>query len=346
MKLIKYLTRNFTLLEHSLIARSVMKKSIPIPELRYRKVVDIYKNNLIDVYVLPEDKERQHNWILKEINKNRALLTEHLKKGIAKAKQIVDASNSVKIERASDKELITELEKLRKAFNEFGLYLEFTHYIGMSGMELTKDETKMLSYLHEFRKKGYLKFFNALKSISKEIGKIKGIENIDFLTFDELISFLTGRLSNDYVKSEQEHRKKNYLAVFEEGKDTKVITKNFNSEYSKINNIIIKPEEKEIKGKGIGKGKVIGEVAKITQLTSMVKEGKIIVTTMTNPDIVPMLRKSLAIITDEGGILCHAANVAREFGIIAVIGTKNATEVLKDGDLIEVDADKGVVRKI
>ena len=79
MKLMKYFTRDFTLLEHSFIVGSVMKESIPIPELRYKMVVDVYINRLIDVYVLPEDKEKQHNWILKQIKKDRAFLTEHLK---------------------------------------------------------------------------------------------------------------------------------------------------------------------------------------------------------------------------------------------------------------------------
>ena len=67
---------------------------------------------------------------------------------------------------------------------------------------------------------------------------------------------------------------------------------------------------------------------------------------MTHPDVTLALKKSLAIVTDEGGLLCHAANIAREFGIISLIGTKIATKVLKDGDLVEVDANKGIVKII
>lgn len=74
--------------------------------------------------------------------------------------------------------------------------------------------------------------------------------------------------------------------------------------------------------------------------------GRILVTTMTRPDFIPLMRKASAIITDEGGITSHAAIVSRELGILCVIGTKIATKVLKDGDLVEVDAEKGVVRKI
>lgn len=56
------------------------------------------------------------------------------------------------------------------------------------------------------------------------------------------------------------------------------------------------------------------------------------------------MRKAGAIVTDEGGITCHAAIVSRELGKPCVIGTKIATKVLKDGDEVEVDAEQGIVR--
>jgi len=58
------------------------------------------------------------------------------------------------------------------------------------------------------------------------------------------------------------------------------------------------------------------------------------------------MKEAGAIITDEGGITCHAAIVSRELGIPCIIGTKIATKVLKDGDIVEVDAGKGVVKII
>jgi len=70
----------------------------------------------------------------------------------------------------------------------------------------------------------------------------------------------------------------------------------------------------------------------------------IIVAVMTRPDYVPAMKKAAAIITDEGGITCHAAIISRELKKPCVIGTKIATQVLNDGDLVEVDADEGVVR--
>ena len=106
--------------------------------------------------------------------------------------------------------------------------------------------------------------------------------------------------------------------------------------------------DKGIRGTAINNGIVRGEVKIISQKTplSEIIPGKIIVTQMTHPEMTPLLRKVRAITTDEGGLLCHVANIAREFGIIVVIGTKIATKVLKDGDLVEVDANKGVVKII
>jgi len=74
------------------------------------------------------------------------------------------------------------------------------------------------------------------------------------------------------------------------------------------------------------------------------KSGDILVAYMTRPDFVPLMKKAAAIVTNEGGITSHAAVVSRELGVPCIIGTKIATQVLKDGDEVEVDADKGVVK--
>ena len=67
---------------------------------------------------------------------------------------------------------------------------------------------------------------------------------------------------------------------------------------------------------------------------------------MTRQDFVPMMRKAIAIVTDEGGITCHAAIISRELKKPCLVGTEIATKMIKDGDLIEVNADKGLVKLI
>lgn len=76
------------------------------------------------------------------------------------------------------------------------------------------------------------------------------------------------------------------------------------------------------------------------------KRGDILVVKETNASFLPIMKRARAFITDLGGVLCHAAIVARELKKHCIVGTKIATRALKDGDLVEVDAEKGVVRKL
>lgn len=76
------------------------------------------------------------------------------------------------------------------------------------------------------------------------------------------------------------------------------------------------------------------------------KDGEVLMAPMTSPEYVFAMKKAVAVITDTGGLTSHAAIVSRELEIPCLVGTKIATKVFKDGDLVEVDATKGVVRKI
>jgi phosphoenolpyruvate synthase/pyruvate phosphate dikinase len=110
----------------------------------------------------------------------------------------------------------------------------------------------------------------------------------------------------------------------------------------------IDKEAKEFKGQPAFKGKVTGKV-RIALNPAQSKElvdGEILVTSMTSPDYVPAMRKAAAIVTDEGGLLSHAAIMSREFGKPCVVGTKIATTLLKTGDMIEVDATTGIIKRI
>lgn len=103
---------------------------------------------------------------------------------------------------------------------------------------------------------------------------------------------------------------------------------------------------KEFKGTSVfSTGKIIrGRASLILNTTTdRFKDGDILVTTMTRPDFLPLMRRAKAIITDEGGLTCHAAIIARELKIPCVIGTKIATKVLKDGDYIDVNASLGII---
>lgn len=105
-------------------------------------------------------------------------------------------------------------------------------------------------------------------------------------------------------------------------------------------------ELKEIKGTVANRGLANGRVKIVIESKDLgkVKKGDILVADETDPDFLPAMQKAKAIITDLGGVLCHAAIVSRELKKPCVTGTKIATRVLKDGDLVEVDAERGIVR--
>lgn len=92
---------------------------------------------------------------------------------------------------------------------------------------------------------------------------------------------------------------------------------------------------------GIAKGKV--KIILDPSQNSKMEEGCILVTRITNPLYTPSILKAGAIITDEGGQLCHSAIIARELNIPAVVGTEKATTILKDGIKVIIDGDKGII---
>lgn len=100
-----------------------------------------------------------------------------------------------------------------------------------------------------------------------------------------------------------------------------------------------------VHGKTAMSGKAAGVVWVVhdPQRAENFAEGDILVTSMTRPEFIPLMKKAGAVVTDEGGITCHAAIVSRELKVPCIIGTKVATQVLNNGDMVKVDADKGVV---
>jgi pyruvate,water dikinase len=78
----------------------------------------------------------------------------------------------------------------------------------------------------------------------------------------------------------------------------------------------------------------------------LIEEGDILVISMTTPDAVPVMEKCKAIVTDEGGVLCHASIISRELNKPCIVGTDIATKAINTGDRIIVDANKGIVRRL
>jgi phosphoenolpyruvate synthase/pyruvate phosphate dikinase len=186
-----------------------------------------------------------------------------------------------------------------------------------------------------------------LNAVAKEI-KVTYPEFMRLST-GEVDKALQGEISSAELKKRADFRKdKNDWMFFSNDNGGAVLCEE-PSDIKKLKDVMIPKADKsakEIKGQVGNPGKYIGPARIImnTHDFHKMKPGDVLVSTMTTPDFVILMQKSGAIVTDIGGLLCHAAIVSREIGTPCVIGTRFATQVLKDGDIVEVDADKGVVR--
>jgi pyruvate,water dikinase len=100
-----------------------------------------------------------------------------------------------------------------------------------------------------------------------------------------------------------------------------------------------------VRGLGAAPGRGAGRVRVVADLDAAgrLAEGEVLVTHMTAPDWVPLMRRAAAIVTDSGGMTCHAAIVSRELGIPCIVGTGDATRRLRDGEIVTVDSGRGTV---
>lgn len=142
--------------------------------------------------------------------------------------------------------------------------------------------------------------------------------------------------------------KSGHLHFFSGSKAEALIQKELKNIINKQKGVKILKGQPASLGQAIGPVRIIipGDLKMLSHAFMNVKPGEIMVTTMTQPNMVPMMKKVAAIVTDEGGLTSHAAIIARELGIPCVVGTQMGTRVFKDGDMIEVDAERGIVRKL
>ena len=203
-----------------------------------------------------------------------------------------------------------------------------------------------LTFWREERKKYSIMaiyvFYVLLKIVSERTGISE--QYLKYADTDELSGAFKGLLSN---KTLQERKEKGMIVVVK------------TNDYYVLENeqAISLREELESRLKGLASGEIIpGSVASrgyargIAKVVlnkedfSKLQEGEILITGMTRPEFLPVIRRSAGIVTNEGGITCHAAIVSRELNKPCIIGTKNATQLIHDGDLIEVRANHGTVR--
>ncbi len=168
--------------------------------------------------------------------------------------------------------------------------------------------------------------------------------DIFYLTFEELIKM--AETTKSPISVQELKRRKEYFASFlSKGRYVVLSGRMWQKRIKKIIDSVI-GYDKAVKGSVAFPGRVRGYVKVVftSKELKKVRQGDILVAVLTFPHFIAAMEKAAAFITDEGGILCHAAIISREMQKPCIIGTKIATKVLKDGDLVEVDANKGIVR--
>jgi len=193
-----------------------------------------------------------------------------------------------------------------------------------------------------------------LRKIGEYSLKITNIDNKKqfgrFLTIKEIENLL----SNNYLKKEislydelLKKRSKHFLIA--DGDINFLSIRDYlkNKSWEIVEHKVI-DNAKYIKGKSTIEflNNIIGKVKIVQNKTELFKieEGDIIVAPMTTPEYALVYKKIIAIITDEGGITCHAAIISRELKIPAIVGTKVATKIFKDNDIVEINTKTGEVK--
>lgn len=268
-----------------------------------------YQNDLKNIAVFDIDSFlKKYKWVGTHALEGKALQ----KKDVLKAK-----SESVKI--------FTQLEPLPK---------KFSHIV-----RIASELSFYRSNLMETIDKVAFSYRQPLMLVAKKRGL--SYQNIISFTHNELELFLKKNLIPRDLKA----RGKKFGIVYTNGSLSVILKEKLKQELEKHELKIDQDIDKIIgtpASKGVAKGtaKILTEVEHVKKI----KQGDILIAHETTPDYIIAMNKAVAFVTDIGGLTCHAAITAREMKKPCIIGTKNATKIIKDGDKVEVDANNGVVK--
>jgi len=196
----------------------------------------------------------------------------------------------------------------------------------------------------DLRKTGVLIVMEMFDRFLSEVARRTGYTKIDltFVVFDEIENVLFNKA--DLKKEISERKKKCFFLVKPSGEYIVAGDKDADKYFACLVKSVY--NSREFRGVTASKGVATGRVRLILKIGDMnsFQTGEILVTNNTTPEFVPVMKKAAAIITEQGGLTSHAAIVSRELNKPCIIGIKNIATILKTGDMVEVDADHGIVK--
>ncbi len=249
----------------------------------------------------------------------------------------------------SEKTNVVDLEKNKKD-NDKKLRLEQRRILSV--LKFNKKElgiinfVKESSYIKDYRKGAVYHGMYCYKKFFDVASARYGVESDSFWSMNpfEVENLLENnmKIAPELLKKRAHdcvliYKKNDLKIIFDT--EAKELLESLVLESSSENNL-------ELKGTPVCAGRVVGRVKLIESTDDMYKmeKGDILVSQITYPNLLPAMKKAAAIVTNVGGVICHAAIIARELNIPCIVGTKNATKVLKDGDMIEVNANNGIIK--
>lgn len=228
-------------------------------------------------------------------------------------------------------------EKQKKLYKDLKITDKFRTYF-----EIARDSV----YVKEYRKSCMYYGYYVMDKILCEIARRLSISlaQARYFTIDEAKkAILAQKFDVNEVDKRMEffvlHARCGRIKIFV-GKKAKEFLKKQKFEEEKLVDV------RELKGICASPGKVAGRtsIVNFREEIKKIKEGEIMASHTTFPALVPAMKKASAIITEDGGITCHAAIVSRELKKPCVVGIKNMLDILKDGDRIQVDAENGIIK--
>ena len=270
------------------------------------------------------------------------------------AKPLTLAYFNEEVKQLADKIDDPEAELKRFALEETERKLRFETVLAQAIEDREmRDVVRMLQeyiYLRTYRKNAICQAHYYHLPLLAEAGRRLGLNSgeVIYLDYNEINKGLEGEVDPETLKKKVQARRQGWAILMWGGK-IRTITGVKQIVQTMEQFRIVAPRQdqtKVIKGRIASRGKALGKAKIVLTLDDLVKvrKGDILVAKMTTPDFVIAMRRCAGIVTDEGGATCHAAIVSRELGVPCVVATGRATQLLKDNDLVEVDASRGEVR--
>jgi len=309
---------------------------------RLKNAIYYSKRNIVGIYRVKEEHEALLNRLKELCLKNPSLMISYYNELERLDKKVISLSKKKIKTKTELKKYLQKIDEMMNYYCTIYLIKVYSNFVITE--EVVKKQPELARKAKNLLKKA--EWFKLSEAIIQNANSVLNLPKkvVSMLTLKEVLNYI----DTDFIDYKLAEKRYNGLAwnlttnKLHYGEQAK--------EYIKSLEITEEKTEKTstLKGTVVSKGKAKGKVvlALGTEDFDKISNGCVVVAHMTTPWYTPYLSKVQAIVTDEGGIGCHASIIARELNKPCIVGTKIATKVFKDGDLVEVDAEKGIVRKI